>query len=100
MKPILVRMAVEAFGICFDGHRRETRNTLRRYSLIRKSFSAVLGLKWVSGGVVEMAVGHCKCYSHVPREAWSAFIASTGLLNSAIGNRAVSGIVCETARRT
>ena len=49
-----------ALGIVLDGRRFETRNTLKRFGLVRKSISAILNRKrvcvWMGGGSVDWAL--------------------------------------------
>ena len=48
-------------GIHLDGTRFETRNSLKRYGLVRKGLCAILNRRHTSSWVLEVVVGHCTC---------------------------------------
>ena len=72
----------EALVVALDGKRGHTRNTWKRFGLIRKSITAVLRRRQMAGWEIEVVLGHCTYYSSVCREFLSVFYSSYAFIQT------------------
>jgi hypothetical protein len=82
----------DAIGVTIDGIGHVTRNTWKRFGLLRKALQATLNRSRIAGWLIEVLLGHCTYLSLVLRDVLCVSMHVTVLSSGTIPRQLLCGM--------